>query len=140
MPLHDTLFTLANIAILPFWALMILAPRWNVTDRVMRTLWPVVLVATLYLIAIFSGGVDFSRLSLDLNGIADLLGSPGGAATAWLHMLAFDLFVGRWAYLDSRERNLPVWITSPALFFVLLMGPFGLLLYLAGRGWWERRR
>jgi hypothetical protein len=47
-----------------------------------------------------------------------------------VHFLAFDLFVGRWAYLDSRQRGTSAWIVSPILFLILMVGPLGLLLYL----------
>jgi hypothetical protein len=52
---------------------------------------------------------------------------------AWAHLLAFDLFVGRWAYLDSRQHDISAWIASPLLFFILMAGPLGFLVYLGGR-------
>lgn len=68
-----------------------------------------------------------------LSGIQALLGSPAGATAGWVHFLAFDLFVGRWAYLDSRKIGLSAWFTSPILFFVLMFGPLGFILYLIAR-------
>lgn len=68
-----------------------------------------------------------------LAQIAALLGTPAGATIGWIHFLAFDLFVGRWVYLDSRERNSSAWLVSPILFVVLMFGPIGLLLYLVVR-------
>jgi hypothetical protein len=65
--------------------------------------------------------------------VAALLGTPAGATIGWAHFLAFDLFVGRWAYLDSRERAISAWLMAPVLFFVLMLGPIGFLLYLAVR-------
>jgi hypothetical protein len=41
--------------------------------------------------------------------------------------------VGRWVYLDGRSRSISIWIISPILFFVLMLGPIGFLLYLAVR-------
>jgi hypothetical protein len=112
MSLPELLFTIGNIAIVPFWVLMILAPRWGWTERIMQSLWPVIVLAALYVLSLLSTAfvgesVDMSQLTLDVHGIAYLLGSPVGAATAWLHLIAFDLFVGRWIYLDSRPRSLP---------------------------------
>lgn len=138
MLLPELLFTIGNIAILPFWVLMILAPRWGWTERIMQSWWPVIVLAVLYVLSLLSSafggaGLDMSQLTLDVYGIAYLLGSPVGAATAWVHLIAFDLFVGRWVYLDSRPRNLPVWMVSITLFFVFMTGPFGLLLYLTLR-------
>ena len=54
-------------------------------------------------------------------------------AFGWVHFLAFDLFVGRWVYLDSRENVINAWIMAPVLFFCLMLGPIGLLLYLSVR-------
>jgi hypothetical protein len=68
-----------------------------------------------------------------LSGVATLLGSPVGATIAWVHFLTFDLFVGRWIYLDSRERQISAWIMAPVLFLTLILGPVGFLFYLVVR-------
>jgi hypothetical protein len=68
-----------------------------------------------------------------LSRIAALLGSPAGATIAWVHFLAFDLFVGRWIYLDSQERRVSVWLLAPVLFLTLMLGPAGFLCYLVVR-------
>jgi len=65
--------------------------------------------------------------------VVSLLGSPAGASIAWVHFLAFDLFVGRWIYLDSQERRVSAWLMAPVLFLTLMLGPAGLLLYLVVR-------
>lgn len=36
--------------------------------------------------------------------IQTLFGTTAGAAIAWIHFGAFDLFVGRWVYLDSQAE------------------------------------
>jgi hypothetical protein len=65
--------------------------------------------------------------------VANLLGSPEGAIIAWIHFLAFDLFVGRWIYLDSEEQRLSRWLMAPILFLTLMLGPIGFLSYLIAR-------
>ena len=138
----ETIFTLSNLFVLPFWALMIFLPHWRWTQRIMRSLWPVVVVAGVYTVLLLTqiGGVAGSLLSPTLDGIASLLGTPAGATVGWVHFLAFDLFVGRWAYLDSRARGISAWLVSPTLFFVFMAGPLGLLLYLAVRWLSQRQR
>jgi hypothetical protein len=131
----DTIFALSNLLVMPFWLLMLLVPQWSWTKRLMASLWPVVLVALLY------AGLLLSQIepmlatlaNPTLSGIAAGLGQPAGATVAWAHLLAFDLFVGRWAYLDSRENDISAWIASPLLFFILMAGPLGFLVYLGGR-------
>lgn len=143
----ETVFSLANLVALPFWVLMIGLPHWRWTRRLMEGLGPVLTLALIYAGLLVSqvaapGGGDLvaGLANPSAAGIAALLGSPAGATIAWVHFLAFDLFVGRWAYLDSRERGLSAWLASPALVFVLLAGPLGLLLYLLARqiGWRPR--
>ena len=138
----ETIFTLSNLFVLPFWALMIFLPHWRWTQRIMCTLWPVVALAGVYTVLLLTqiGGAAGSLLNPTLDGIAGLLGTPAGAAVGWVHFLAFDLFVGRWAYLDSRERGISAWLVSPTLFFVFMAGPLGLLLYLAVRWLSQRSR
>jgi hypothetical protein len=131
----DTIFALSNLLVMPFWLLMLLVPQWSWTKRLMASLWPVVLVALLY------AGLLLSQIepmlatlaNPTLSGIAAGLGQPAGATVAWAHLLAFDLFVGRWAYLDSRQHDISAWIASPLLFFILMAGPLGFLVYLGGR-------
>jgi hypothetical protein len=48
-------------------------------------------------------------------------------------MIAFDLFVGRWCWLDSRERAVPALLMAPILVLTIMFGPLGLLVYLAVR-------
>ncbi len=43
------LFDSSNVFVLPFWALMILLPKWKVTQKVMQSWLPFVVLAALYL-------------------------------------------------------------------------------------------
>lgn len=131
----DTVFRFSNFLVLPFWALMILLPRWRWTERIVRSPLINAASAALYVTLTFPrlGEIWPVVVRPALTGVAALLSSPAGATIAWVHFLAFDLFVGRWIYLDSRERQLhPLWI-SPLLFLTLMLGPAGFLLYLAVR-------
>jgi hypothetical protein len=131
----DLVFRLSNLLVLPFWALMILLPRWRWTARIMRS--PLVSVAP----ALFYATLVLPRLGAifpavarpTLAGVAALLGSPEGATIAWVHFLAFDVFVGRWIYLDSQERRFSPLLTAPILFLTLMLGPLGFLCYLVLR-------
>jgi len=130
-----SIFRLSSLLVLPFWTLMILLPRWRWTTRIMRSSLTSVAPAALYMALVLPRSREIwpivSRPTL--SGIALLLGSPAGATIAWIHFLAFDLFVGRWIYLDSKERQISAWLISPVLFFTLMLGPLGFLLYLAIR-------
>jgi hypothetical protein len=111
---------------------MILLPRWRWTGRIMRS--PLVSAAP----ALIYAALVIPRVSTiwpavarpTLTGVGALLSSPEGATIAWVHFLAFDLFVGRWMYLDSRERRLSPLLMAAILFLTLMLGPLGFLAYL----------
>jgi len=69
---------------------------------------------------------DFSSLA----GVMALFDSPGGATIGWIHYLAFDLFVGTWISRNADRHKVSRWFQIPILFFTLMAGPIGLLLYL----------
>jgi hypothetical protein len=130
-----TLFMLTFIVAAPFWALMILLPRWSRTARIIGSplivLPPLVIYVVLVIPAL--GDVLPAVASPTLGSVRDLLGTAGGAAAAWAHMIAFDLFIGRWSWLEARQRGVPSLIMAPVLVLTILLGPLGLLAYLAVR-------
>jgi ABA DEFICIENT 4-like len=130
-----SLFRFSNFLVLPLWALMILLPRWRWTTRIMRSPFVSALPATLYAALVLPrlGEVWPIVLRPALSSVAVLLGSPAGATIAWVHFLAFDLFVGRWIYLEGHERQVNPWLMAPVLFLTLMLGPAGFLLYLMVR-------
>ena len=140
----ETIFSLVNLLVLPFWALMIFAPFWRWTERIIRSPWialpPAVVYALLLGSSVFgvTGGTNASDVLAGLAnptaaGIGQLLGTPFGATVAWAHFLAFDLFVGRWVFLEARSRRLTHWLTAPILFLTFMLGPLGLLTFLLVR-------
>ncbi len=131
----DTVFNLSSVLVMPLWALMIFAPLWRVTRTIMQSPWVIAPAALLYAVLVLpSIATVFPAVSSpNLEGIRTLLSSQSGATIAWVHFLAFDLFVGRWAYLESRALNLNVFAMAVVLFFTLMLGPVGALLYLGLR-------
>lgn len=131
----DTVFSFSFLLVAPFWLMMIVLPHWSWTRRLMQSLLVVVPAAVLYALLVLPrlGEVFVEVVNPTLAGIALLLGSPAGGTIAWAHFLAFDLFVGRWVYLDGRKRTISAWLMAPVLFFTLMLGPIGLLVYLSIR-------
>ena len=129
------LFGLTFAVAAPFWALMILLPGWSWTRRIIASpliVLPVVLIYAVLVIPAF-GEVLPAVASPTLGGVRELLGTADGAAAGWAHMIAFDLFVGRWSWLDGRDRGVPALVMAPVLVLTILLSPLGLPLYLAVR-------
>lgn len=128
----EMIFNGANWFALPFWALMILLPGWKVTRRVMEPLLPIAVLAAVYLYLLVTGfdGASlggFSDPQLSLSDLTQLFARPQVMAAGWVHYIVMDLFVGRWIYLEGRDKQ--VW-TSHSLLLCLFAGPVGLLSHL----------
>jgi hypothetical protein len=136
MSLEQLTLIVGSLAVMPFWGLMILRPRWPQTHRICSSRWivlpPIVCYSLILALALFNGQLAATvQVSIvEPQGIAQLLGIPAIGVAAWLHLLTFDLFVGRWVYLDSRSRTVSTWLVSLLLLLVLAVGPLGWGLYL----------
>jgi hypothetical protein len=131
----EALLSLSNLLVMPIWVGMIFLPGWSITRRVVASPLVALPPALLYAALILPRVLEVLPMLVrpDLESIALLLGSPDGATIAWVHFLAFDVLVGRWVYLDARERRIPALVSSPILFLVLMLGPLGFLLHLLAR-------
>jgi hypothetical protein len=133
---YEQLFLIVSLAPLPFWALMLFAPGWSVSRRVMESFIGPGLFAAIYAAGILPllPHVLPGLFQLpDLHAIKAAFAIDDVLFVAWVHYLSFDLFVGRWEYLDARERGVPHWLLAPCLLLTLYFGPLGLLLYLGAR-------
>lgn len=132
-PGTESVFLAANLFVLPFWALMIFLPEWRLTRRVMGTPFLIAVLPALYVALVLPRLGDLLPVLLsqpDLKAVAGRLGTPEGALIGWIHFLAFDLFVGRYIYLDNREHRISAFVIGPVLALTCLFGPAGLLAYL----------
>ncbi|GAB3859300.1 ABA4-like family protein [Dactylosporangium cerinum] len=130
-----TLFQLAFLVVVPFWALMIVAPKWHWSRRIAGSVFialPALVVWALAIAPVF-GDFAAEMLNPDLAGVRALFADDDVVAAVWAQVLAWDLLVGRWIYLDSRERRIHPLIMAPVLVLTILLSPIGLPLYLALR-------
>ncbi|MGM3308999.1 ABA4-like family protein [Anabaena sp. WFMT] len=124
------LFNVANLFVLPFWALMILLPNWNVTRKVMESYLPFVVLAAAYLYLFITSITPENAAALSnpqLADIAKFFSDETAAATGWIHFLVMDLFVGRWIYWEGQKTG--IW-TIHSLALCLFAGPLGVLSHI----------
>ncbi|WP_089154105.1 ABA4-like family protein [Micromonospora sp. NBS 11-29] len=140
--MSGALFGLTFAVAAPFWALMIVAPAWSWTDRIVGSPLIVAPVLLVYAVLVLPALGDVLPVvtAPTLDGLRELLGTADGAAAAWAHMIGFDLFVGRWIWRDARERGVPALVTAPVLLLTILLGPLGLAVHLGLRLGWRARR
>ena len=124
------LFNVANLFVLPFWALMILLPNWGVTRRIMESYIPFVVLAGLYLYLLVGSITPESAQALanpKLADIARFFAEENAAAVGWIHFLVMDLFVGRWIYWQGQKTGV---FTTHSILLSLFAGPLGLLSHI----------
>lgn len=132
----ETAFQYANLLVLPQWILMIVAPRWRLT-QMLTQMHPVpMILGGMYLYWLFSGssadsgaGFDFRAFST-LAGVQSLFAGQKEALLAgWIHYLAFDLVAGSYILRDGQEQGIHHGWLIPCLLLCFMLGPSGLLLY-----------
>ena len=135
----ETIFEYSNIYAMVCWLILGFAPQ---RERVLPLLFMggCGLLAVTYavlIVGLMSGTLDAAGpRSQDFSSLAGVMGlfdSKGGATIGWIHYLAFDLFVGIWAARNADRRGIARWMQIPVLPFIFLLGPLGLVLYLALR-------
>jgi hypothetical protein len=134
---YETVYTIINLGVLPAWLLLALAPGAQVTRMIVHSgLYPLIIgvfyIVTLSMTLFFGMGAEGGNFN-SAAGVSQLFSHPLGILVGWSHYLVFDLFVGSWEARDAQRRGVPHWMLVPCLFFTLMFGPVGLLLYLVLR-------
>ncbi|MFK8032403.1 MAG: ABA4-like family protein [Gammaproteobacteria bacterium] len=129
------LFKFYTLIVVPAWLLLAFAPRWIWTRRLVFSAWIPGMLAVAYIKALmfalpFPEGGSFNSL----EGVMILFQTPYAVLVGWIHYLAFDLFIGAWEVRDAQRRGINHWLVVPCLFFTLMLGPIGLLMYFVLRG------
>lgn len=125
----EVLFSLCFGFVLPGWLLLVLAPRWRWTQRlILLVILP--LLAAIYLFLIVA---HFGKIAGGFESLKTCTTCAG-----WIHYLMFDLFVGTWEALDARRLGMPQFLVLPCLLLTFVFGPIGLLSYFLLR--WKTRR
>jgi hypothetical protein len=127
----DGLFLIFNNAIIPAWLLLLVAPRWQWTQRLVHAFWIPLILAFAYALAIAKGAQTQSEGAgfFSLDAVMLFFTSPWSALAGWLHYLAFDLFVGAWEVRDSQRRGIAHGWVAGCLVCTMMLGPLGLGLY-----------
>ncbi|XP_062192242.1 protein MAO HUZI 4, chloroplastic-like isoform X2 [Phragmites australis] len=128
-------FTWGTVAVLPFYTLMVVAPNANLTKRTVESSAPYVALGLLYAYLLYlSWTPDTMRAMFaskywlpELPGIVRMFASEMTVASAWIHLLAVDLFAARQVYHDGIKNNIE---TRHSVTLCLLFCPIGILTHV----------
>jgi hypothetical protein len=128
----ERLFSILNLVAVAAWLPLLFLPRVRRVATVVPVVTPL-LLAAIYVVLVAAtlgrGEGGFASLA----GVRALFDDPWALLAGWTHYLAFDLFIGGWEVRDAQRRGIPHLLVVPALVLTFLLGPAGLLLYLAIR-------
>ena len=137
MDIYDVSFFLSTMWIGPFWLAMLIYPDHKLTEKLMRGPWFFIgPIAIWFLVTVLNpqGLVDFAKDSMNpsdiMSGLAALLGTKAGAAAAWAHMVAGDIFVTRWMWKRCVDMDSEKWVSATSVFFGVMLMPIGVALHM----------
>ena len=140
----DLPFKLANIFAMSGWLVLAVLPNWQYTEHFVLYL-SFILLALLYIFLLQKSIRTKPQAMADdspvekkekpsftkLSGVLALLRDPIGGLAAWVHIMAFDLMMGLYIHNEGAAANISHWYLLPCYFFTLMLGPIGILMFLA---------
>ena len=127
-------FWIGSVWIMPLWILMIAFPKHSVSKKILYTPWCLAPIGVAYAILVIS---EIPSLLLAFatniptpNFVIALFSDTRAITLGWLHLLIFDLFVGRWIWIKVLEKDLPLQVSAPMLLTSMMFGVLGFLIAL----------
>lgn len=127
----ETWFVAAHAVAFVGWAALFALPWIGRRRAVLTARWAAVPLCLLYLLFLLT---HLKAIPTDagytLEAIGRFFDRPVLLLVGWIHYLVLDLFVGSWEAEHSERAGVPYGLLLPCLFATMMIGPFGLLLYL----------
>ncbi|KAK4361517.1 hypothetical protein RND71_020469 [Anisodus tanguticus] len=128
-------FPLGLVAVLPFYLSMVVAPKAKLTQKVMESNMPYIVLGILYSYLFYLSWTP-DKLQLlfpantswipELAGIAKMFSRDMTLASVWIHLLTIDLFAARQVYRDGLQNDIE---TRHSVSLIMLSCPLGLLIH-----------
>ncbi|RAL46599.1 hypothetical protein DM860_004878 [Cuscuta australis] len=129
-------FTWGTVAILPFYAFMVVAPKSAWTQKMMKSGTPFVALGVLYGYLLYLSWTPNTLCLMfaskywlpELSGIIQMFSNEMTMASAWIHLLAVDLYAAKQVYEDGMQNDVEI---RHSVSLCLLFCPIGILVHLA---------
>tara|TARA_B100000787_G_C16162269_1_gene282019 strand:+ start:31 stop:504 length:474 start_codon:yes stop_codon:yes gene_type:complete len=141
----EMLYLWLNLGILPFWFILIVFPRSQISRFFITSIFPLFILSSAYLYLlyiVYLDGYDFLQnfqLYLNLSELTTLFESKSFLILFWVHFLAINLFCGGWIVKDSQLFGMNKLLVSLPLIITYLIGPVGLTVYWIIRIFYAKR-
>ena len=150
MQFHDYLtienmYLWTNIAILPFWLMIIIIPNSKFTQFFVNSVILPLILSTLYVYVIYQAILmqeevfDIFKLYFSLDNLYTIFATESFLLIFWLHFITLNIFIGSWVSRDGFKYNIPRGMIFIPLILVYFSGPVGLVLYWLIRIFYAKR-
>lgn len=129
------LFWTSSLLIFPFWFLMWFMPGHHLTKRYVGDVrWCIVPLLLSYTVLALPNAAEvlmtFATQMPTPEIVVGLFEEDEFVVLAWMHLLALDLFAGRYVWLRMLSAKRPMYVSTPILIMCMMMGPLGFLMGL----------
>ena len=130
----ENIYLIANLGVIPFWLMLILAPSHSATKFLVHSIIVPLLLAVAYIFVAYKIYIEGNflegfNLYLGLEELYAVYSNETFLLIFWLHFLSISLFVGSWISRDSERYMVPKIFTILSLIITYFTGPVGLVVY-----------
>jgi hypothetical protein len=131
---YELLYSAFTIVVSVFWLLLIVAPKWVWTDRVVHSVLPPLALGVWVTVLGVTGPPMPQGAGMgSLEAVMLLVDGEHWTLTLWSLVMGWDLLAGAWMARDARRRGLHhAWLVA-CLAATFVYGILGLVLYLVVR-------
>lgn len=131
---HELLYSAFTLTVSVAWLLMIVAPRWLWTDRIVHSIFiPLALGVWAIALSLLGPPALEGAGMGSIKAVMLLVGGEHGTLTLWTLVMGWDLLAGAWLARDARRRGIHhAWVVL-SLIVAFVYGIVGLMLYLIVR-------
>ena len=141
----ENIYIFSNYGILPFWLLLIAAPRSKITQILVNSIILPLILSAAYVYVVYQTILldekifETFKLYLSIDDLYTIFATESFLLIFWIHFLALSLFLGSWVSRDAVKYNIPKKIVVFPLVLIYFTGPVGFILYWTIRIFYSKK-
>lgn len=141
----ENIYIFSNYGILPFWLLLITAPRSKITQILVNSIILPLILSAAYVYVVYQTILlderifETFKLYLSIDDLYTIFATESFLLIFWIHFLALSLFLGSWVSRDAVKYNIPKKIVVFPLVLIYFTGPVGFVLYWTIRIFYSKK-
>ena len=141
----ENIYIFSNYGILPFWLLLITAPRSKITQILVNSIILPLILSTAYVYVVYQAILldekifETFKLYLSIDNLYTIFATESFLLIFWIHFLALSLFLGSWVSRDAVKYDIPKKIVVFPLVLIYFTGPVGFILYWTIRIFYSKK-